>query len=463
MLRRALIIVCCVSILPIGVRAQEDDASDDSTETADDAAPPDSQPVADESGLPEEYQPPAESGAPAAAGRRVVAALVATDPALAPAVVADLEEVLKHALFGRPEIGVLDLRRALDSKAGNDARVRVELAEAGLANGQQFYESLDADRAIKELTASCEFFEDGFSEVNDFDKMVIANLYLASVLQQTGQPEAAIKHYRAALFLDPKLAIDPNVFPPDDIDNLERVRRDNEQGAKGSVEIASAPVSARIYIDGVYRGATPLTISNLPAGDHFLRIERNGYDRIVGVLEVIARRTRKSDYSLIALPRLGDLQRALAAVDPERVDLGGAVQQLQLQLPGHGVVLLTGKMLPDGSGLDATVHYVDFELGRRARHSRGTIPISGPTLAPSMRALVDDALDTSRGVEPPFQAMVKVEQAVQASELPWGAIAIGSGVGVAVIAAAAVTAVIVAEISGPAPLSGGGRVVVLGF
>jgi len=455
---RAVVIGCCAGLLPLGASAQDDGAV-----PADSGAAAASQPAADPDSLPEEFQSTTANSAPEGTQRRVLAVLTAIDPALPPPLVADLEEVLKNALFNRPGIGVLELRRALDSKAGGNGRVALGLAENGLTNGQQFYESLDADKAIKELTAACRLFEDGFSEVNDLHNIVLANIFLASVMNQTGQPDAAIKHYRTALFLEPKLTLDTNVFPPEDLDNLEKVRRDIAQGAKGNAEVLSAPVSARVYIDGVYRGATPLTVSNLPAGDHFLRIERNGYDRIAGVFDVNARKTVKQENTLVPLPRLGDLQRALAAVDVERSDLGGAVQQLNGLVPGHGVVLLTAKLKPDKSGLDATVHYIDFELGRRARHSSGTIPTAGPTLVPSVRALVDDALDTSKGVEPPFQAVADVEEAVQAGDLPWGAIAIGSGVGAAVIAAAAITAIIVVNADKPVPLSGGGRVAVLGF
>lgn len=462
MLWRVMIIGCCASLLPPGASAQDTSVQDTGALPAEDGATSASQPAASE-GLPEEGQPAAASSTPDGGKRRVLAVLTATDPALPPPLVADLEEVLKNALFNRPGIGVLELRRALDAKAGGNARLALGLAENGLTNGQQFYESLDADKAITELTAACRLYEDGFSEVNDLEKIVLANIYLASVFHQTGQPDAALKHYRTALFLDPKLKLDANVFPPEDLENVEKVRRDIAQGAKGNAEIHSAPVSARVYIDGVYRGATPLTVNNLPAGDHFLRVERNGYDRIAGVFEVSARKTVKHENTLVPLLRLSDLQRALAAVDPKRTDLGGAVQQLSGLVPGHGVVLLTAKLRPDQSSLDATVHYIDFELGRRARHSSGTIPTTGPTLAPSMRALVDDALDTSKGVEPPFQAVADVEQAVQAGDLPWGAIAIGSGVGAAVIAAAALTALIVVNADQPVPISGGRRVAVLGF
>lgn len=45
----------------------------------------------------------------------------------------------------------------------------------------------------------------------------------------------------------------------------------------GSVRVQSIPPAATVYIDGIYRGATPLTIGNLAAGGHTVLLRRSGY------------------------------------------------------------------------------------------------------------------------------------------------------------------------------------------
>jgi hypothetical protein len=47
--------------------------------------------------------------------------------------------------------------------------------------------------------------------------------------------------------------------------------------ATGGLTIASTPTNAETYIDGIYRGVTPLTVSGLEPGDHLVRLSAAGY------------------------------------------------------------------------------------------------------------------------------------------------------------------------------------------
>ncbi|MFH1810146.1 MAG: PEGA domain-containing protein [Pseudomonadota bacterium] len=399
--------------------------------------------------------------------RRVLASLAYIDPSLPPQRVAEMEHVLKQAMLGRPDVDVLDLRRALEPNSGADARRLVADAEARLAAGKSAYENLEADQAVEQLTQACERFETGYAAVQTPDKMVEAHVFLASVLLQTGSLDKARIHYRTALYLDPKLDLDPNRFAPEDIEALEIVRREIIQEETGSADITSAPVSARVYIDGVYRGTTPVKVTDLPRGYHYLLVERDGYERIAGVVEITPRRSQNFEQNLIALRRFADLQRSLASVNPDANDLGGTVETLRNVLPGDGFVLLTARMRADGVGLDARVHYVDFESGHRLRHSDGQLPLNATRAVPALRALVDDAMDLSKGVEdaPRQPLTLVVEDTGEPIEIPWMPILAGAGGVVVVGAVAAGVVFAVGTLTTPSarPLSGGGRVAVLGF
>jgi len=58
----------------------------------------------------------------------------------------------------------------------------------------------------------------------------------------------------------------------------------------GTLKIESVPGSAKVYIDGVYKGETPssgyLTISDLTAGDHDLKLTKSGYKDWIGVVTI---------------------------------------------------------------------------------------------------------------------------------------------------------------------------------
>lgn len=56
----------------------------------------------------------------------------------------------------------------------------------------------------------------------------------------------------------------------------------------GSARIASSPSGANIYLDGIYRGSTPMTVGGLAAGAHGLVLRRVGYREYSATLTVPA-------------------------------------------------------------------------------------------------------------------------------------------------------------------------------
>jgi hypothetical protein len=45
----------------------------------------------------------------------------------------------------------------------------------------------------------------------------------------------------------------------------------------GSLAISSSPSGAETYVDNLYRGTTPLTVTDLASGDHLVRLSESGY------------------------------------------------------------------------------------------------------------------------------------------------------------------------------------------
>ncbi len=44
------------------------------------------------------------------------------------------------------------------------------------------------------------------------------------------------------------------------------------------LEVSSTPAGARVFVDGEFKGVTPVTVSGLPRGDHKLKIDLKGYE-----------------------------------------------------------------------------------------------------------------------------------------------------------------------------------------
>ena len=71
----------------------------------------------------------------------------------------------------------------------------------------------------------------------------------------------------------------------------------------GVVSIASSPPGASVYLDGQFAGQTPLSLSRISAGDHRVRLEKDGYLENGRIVNVAAERS----YSLqVTLTRGSD-------------------------------------------------------------------------------------------------------------------------------------------------------------
>ena len=69
----------------------------------------------------------------------------------------------------------------------------------------------------------------------------------------------------------------------------------------GSIRIVSIPSAANIYIDGIYRGSTPMTVGDLAAGDHTVLLRRSGYREYTTTVTIPAGGTAELRPTLSAL------------------------------------------------------------------------------------------------------------------------------------------------------------------
>jgi len=56
----------------------------------------------------------------------------------------------------------------------------------------------------------------------------------------------------------------------------------------GALLVESLPAGARVMLDGKAAGTTPLTLNNITAGSHVLRLEHDGYRRWSSAVRIVA-------------------------------------------------------------------------------------------------------------------------------------------------------------------------------
>ena len=67
---------------------------------------------------------------------------------------------------------------------------------------------------------------------------------------------------------------------------------------QGGLTVDSRPTGARVFLDGRLVGTTPLTIAAVPAGEHAIRLERDGYRRWSSSVRVVAAEQNRVTASL---------------------------------------------------------------------------------------------------------------------------------------------------------------------
>ncbi len=79
---------------------------------------------------------------------------------------------------------------------------------------------------------------------------------------------------------------------------LDRTRATAAAGFTGGLSIDSRPNGAKVYIDGRLVGTTPLQSHAVSAGEHAIRLERDGYRHWTSAVRIISNEQNRVTASL---------------------------------------------------------------------------------------------------------------------------------------------------------------------
>ncbi len=175
------------------------------------------------------------------------------------------------------EFDLIDTRELLN-KGTQDPRLdTIESAHLLLARGKQQYDNLELDPAIEALSKARELFRKAAGRLGDGEEYVEALLFLGASHILSGDSELGSGAFRQVALFDKRRALDPKLFPPSMIDIFKRVKSEVAAAPVGMVQLKSNPPAAEVYLNGVYKGVTPLTLAKVSEGTHFVRLEKDGY------------------------------------------------------------------------------------------------------------------------------------------------------------------------------------------
>jgi hypothetical protein len=295
--------------------------------------------------------------------------------------------VVRDRVDAHDRLRLIEPARALSGDPRTREEETIDRARAALADGRKAYDALGLDDAIARLGQAVSLYQQSGPLLGDLGEMKTALAYLGAALTLRGSAEEGVSTFYELLTVDPSFTL-PSKFPPT-VGKVFDGAVDRLNDAKsGSVEIYSTPPHAAVFLDGEYRGVTPLTVDALTSGTHYVRIEKDGYVTFGGPLDVAPTQRITSQTRLRDIRRGAELRDLLARTVPEvEADaMGGNLRELARLLVADTLVVLAVSQ----SGKDASVtgSVYDAPTATRLATERAVVALEGPTFARDVDALV---------------------------------------------------------------------------
>jgi hypothetical protein len=210
------------------------------------------------------YAVPVDSGAARAA--------VSTAPAL------------RDAFVAAGGFRVVDLEALLDGVEAPPATARLAEARKQKDKADLALSMVDLPVAADAYASALVAYEQGAAALTDITEVVDCFDKQATTFALQGDAGAARASWERALALDPGFRL-----PADAVARVKKtfddVARRWKQPPMGQLTVYATSGAAEVWVDGVPRGAAPLTIE-VPAGRHLLRVYREGYRAWGGAVDV---------------------------------------------------------------------------------------------------------------------------------------------------------------------------------
>ncbi len=162
-------------------------------------------------------------------------------------------------------------------------------AQQEFARGKKLYDRLEIDPAIAHFSKAVRGYREGIAALQENKFLLASHLYLGMSLVIRGRVKEGSEYIRQMIVLNPwreKQKLPSREFPP----KIVKLHRDLTQkvlkGPRGKVTIQTSPPGATVFFDGVKQRSTPVELEQVPAGQHFVTIEKTGFRRFSTLVDV---------------------------------------------------------------------------------------------------------------------------------------------------------------------------------
>ncbi len=214
--------------------------------------------------------PPVEASTPTEA-----VAVVALDDGVARDALA-IDRMVRRWVDRSALVDLMDLGEHAQGPALDELRSRVERARSVKAAGVEAYDMMSYEQALMRLERAIESYEQS-DLTQHLDELLDAYFMRALALFYEGQPSRARNQLLDIFALSREFQPDRGRVTPEIETLLDEARRSVDEAPPTTLEIQTDPVPGLIYVDGRYRGISPVELTNLQPGHHFVSVRAPGY------------------------------------------------------------------------------------------------------------------------------------------------------------------------------------------
>jgi len=126
-----------------------------------------------------------------------------------------------------------------------------------------------AERLLAHLSKRFQFFED-LDEVYHLKSYQSASAILSDVIDSE-------RFLKQIAIMDYNYDFDSNKFGLGILNQFKEARADIKRLKKGTITVNSSPVTAKVFLNGKYVGVTPYQSEKVRVGNHYIKVEADGY------------------------------------------------------------------------------------------------------------------------------------------------------------------------------------------
>jgi len=170
-----------------------------------------------------------------------------------------------------------------DSEERSDPRMAT--VEEALAKAKELYFQF---RYVDSWAA----VERALAPLKDLDRTISGPLFVdayltrALIAKARGERDEVRTSFRQALLINPKLELSSQDYPPSVIAMFEEERGLLAKRPAGSIAVSTSPAAAKVYLNGILQGETPIELARLPQGSYRLLIRANRYQPVERTIRV---------------------------------------------------------------------------------------------------------------------------------------------------------------------------------